>query len=226
MLVSYIAIVGSFLLLLFFFDILPKKGTIENLRDLNNQLINLGVSFSKGKNTINGDWDEIIESLGRPDLADVTNDVNQYTELINELLIVRDSLYGNMSTRKVSEGEIFAPLSEWYAGVGNAYEEASALYERQRQLQNQMVQQNQQSANAVVQNEERKQQSYLNTSKVYEKISRDTSLVGDGASFKQLFEPTNQASQEAERHFRELLADEKAIVSVTKQVDDSDVLEC
>ena len=61
--------------------------------------------------------------------------------------------------------------------------------------------------------------------RIYDKISRDTSLVRDGADFQDAFEKTNQAAQEAQRHFQELLADEKAIVSVTEQFDGSNMLQ-
>lgn len=81
------------------------------------------------------------------------------------------------------------------------------------------------SAAIVVRNEENKQQAYLNTAKVYDKISRDASLVRDNTSFKQIFYPSNQAAQEAKKHFQELLADEKAVVSVTEQFDDSNALQ-
>ena len=59
----------------------------------------------------------------------------------------------------------------------------------------------------------------------YEKISKDTSLVRDKVDFQKTFAESNQAAQEAQKHFQELLADEKAVVSVTEQFDDSNALQ-
>ena len=102
-----------------------------------------------------------------------------------------------------------------------AYNKAKQIVE-QRHLE---TQQSQQSADAVVQSEERKQQAYRETANTYDKILKDTSLVRDDVDFQKTFEPTNQAAQEAKMHFQELLADEKAVVSVTEQFDDGNALQ-
>ena len=54
--------------------------------------------------------------------------------------------------------------------------------------ESQLAQVSAQSANAVIQSEERKQQAYRETADAYEKISRDTSLTRDDADFKKVFE--------------------------------------
>ena len=97
--------------------------------------------------------------------------------------------------------------------------------EKAIQDQKELAQATTQSANTVVQNEEKKQQAIKETAKVYDKISRDTSLVRDDADFQKTFEVSNQAAQKAQRHFQELLADEKAVVSVTEQFDNSNALQ-
>lgn len=80
-------------------------------------------------------------------------------------------------------------------------------------------------SNTVVQNEERKQQAYKETANAYAKISKDTSLVRDDADFQKTFEASNRAAQEAQRHFQELLTDEKAVVSVVEQFDNTNALQ-
>lgn len=69
------------------------------------------------------------------------------------------------------------------------------------------------------------EQQAKQTANSYEKISRSTSLVGNDDSFQKTFEASNQAAQEAQKHFQELLADEKAVVSVTEQFDDNNALQ-
>ena len=91
----------------------------------------------------------------------------------------------------------------------------------------QIAQASTQSTNVVVQNEERKQQAYQETERVYDKLSKDISLTRNaenGVDFKNTFDSSNQAAQEAKRHFQELLADEKAAVSVAEQFDDNNML--
>lgn len=80
-------------------------------------------------------------------------------------------------------------------------------------------------ANEIAQSGEKIEQSYREVANVYEKISKGTSLVGNDDSFQKTFEASNQAAQEAQRHFQELLADEKAVVSVTEQFDDNNALQ-
>ena len=80
-------------------------------------------------------------------------------------------------------------------------------------------------ANTIVQAEEKKQQAYRETADAYERISKDTSLVRDDTDFQKTFKVSNQAAQKAQRHFQELLADEKAVVSVTEQFDNSNALQ-
>ena len=102
-----------------------------------------------------------------------------------------------------------------------AFQQAKKIVE-QRALESQQAQK---TANDVVQSEATKQKAIQSTSKEYAKISKDTSIVGDKSRFKQIFEPTNQAAQEAKKHFQELLANEKAVVSVTERFDDSKSLQ-
>ena len=64
-------------------EILPKKGSIENLKNLNTQLKDLGITFTEGKSNLNGDWESIFSGLGRYDLASETNNIDQYIKLIN-----------------------------------------------------------------------------------------------------------------------------------------------
>ena len=117
-------------------------------------------------------------------------------------------------------------LGDGLDGMGATVDSGST--ERAIQDQKELAQAAAQTANVVAQSEERKQQAFRETADAYEKISRDTSLTRDAApgdDFKKSFESSNQAAQEAQRHFQELLADEKAVVSVTEQFDDNNALQ-
>ena len=83
----------------------------------------------------------------------------------------------------------------------------------------------QQDTNAVIQSQKKIQQAYKNTSQVYNKVAKDTSLARDGVKFKEVFNATNKAAQDAKKHFQQLLADEKAVISVTERFDDSKALQ-
>lgn len=115
--------------------------------------------------------------------------------------------------------------------VTNAEEMRKILFDLESQ-EEKIAQTSTQTANIIEKNAEKQEQSYKEvadvverTVKKYEKISRDTSLVRDNATFRQVFGTSNQEAQEAQKHFQELLADEKAVVTVTEQFDDSNALQ-
>ena len=102
------------------------------------------------------------------------------------------------------------------------------LFKQEREIAKQKyseVQLTQQNANAIIQSQQKIQQAYQNTGNVYNKISRDTSLARDDVAFERMFDDTNQAAQEAKKHFQELLADEKAVISVAEQFDGGNALQ-
>ena len=81
------------------------------------------------------------------------------------------------------------------------------------------------TTSTVVQNEEKKQQAIQETANKFDKISKDTSLVRDDARFQQVFGTSAQEAQKAQTHFKKLLEDEKAVVTVTEKFDDSNMLQ-
>ena len=156
------------------------------------------------------------------EIANLNKAIQQSTDyIINPDKLDED--YGAMSTEDKQQ-----MIEAFQHSVDNMEQRKSELESQANALKAQLdaeAQQAQEAANAVVQSEERKQQAYRETADAYEKISRDTSLTRDDAGFQKVFEESNQAAQEAQRHFQELLADEKAVVSVTEQFDDNNALQ-
>ena len=151
-------------------EMLGKKGSIENLKDLNQQLVQLGITFSKGKGNLNADWEETYTQLGRMDWASETNDVDQYVRVINELLVARDKLYGSGTLQPASREDVSKVLFDWMAQVEDASKKVNVLSDEQAQLQNQLAQQSTTSSNDVVKNEQRKQQEYEETAKTLQSL--------------------------------------------------------
>lgn len=77
----------------------------------------------------------------------------------------------------------------------------------------------------IIQNEQKKQQAIRETEKEYQKIAKDKSLVRDDSAFKQVFGTASGEAKKAQEHFRALLEDEKAIVTVNEKFNDSNALQ-
>ena len=89
----------------------------------------------------------------------------------------------------------------------------------------QIAQTSTQAANVVAQNEEKKQQAYKETADAIQSISKNTSLVRDEVDFNKMFNSGNQSAKEAQQYFKDLLAEEKAVISVQESFDDSKALQ-
>lgn len=81
------------------------------------------------------------------------------------------------------------------------------------------------STATIVQNEQKKQQAIQETEKEYQKIAKDESLVRDDSAFKQVFGTASGEAKKAQEHFRALLENEKAIVTVNEKFNDSNALQ-
>lgn len=165
-----------------------------------------------------------ITSLGSIDDGEISQRNLEYFSAMNAELEKLGYTLGEIkanSDNSVLSADII-PIDE--NAVKDAEEMRNILFGVESQ-QEKVAQSASDVANTIVQAEEKKQQAYRETADAYERISKDTSLVRDDANFQKTFEKSNQAAQEAQRHFQELLADEKAVVSVTEQFDDSNALQ-
>lgn len=172
-------------------DVLGKKGSIENLKDLNQQLVQLGITFSRGKSNLNGDWESIFSDLGRADLVGVTNNVDQYVKLINELLLAREKMYGSGSLRPASSTDISNVLLEWLENVENTYKKVAVLYDEQQQLQGQLSQSSDNSTDKLVKDEQRKRSEFQETAKELSKLEE---------YYKKYFEVASNSDKALQQH--------------------------
>lgn len=77
-------------------DIL-STASVDNLRQLNNEFINLGVTFTVTKEqatNLDNVWDEFIQETNRFDLSDISTGAERITAVIEELREAKQVLYG------------------------------------------------------------------------------------------------------------------------------------
>lgn len=65
------------------------------------------------------------------------------------------------------------------------------------------------------------EQQAKQTADAVQNISKQTSLVRDGVHFQEVFDSGSQSAKEAQKYFQDLLADEKAVVTVKENFDNS-----
>lgn len=203
-------------------EILPKKGSIENLKNLNTQLKDLGITFTEGKSNLNGDWESIFSGLGRYDLASETNNIDQYIKLINELLVARDKMngFGSLQPAKDEAGSV---ITSWMTNIDNSAKRMRNLNQEQIQLQEQLSLASTADTSNVIQNEQKKQEAYERTAQVQRQITANESIVKSGSN-SLMFNATSNAAKEAAEHFRELLENENAVITVSEKFGESNNL--
>lgn len=106
-----------------------------------------------------------------------------------------------------------------------AQQSAKQLTDSFNQAEKELAQQSTTSTDKIIQNEAKKQEAIHKTGKEYQKIANDKSLIRNDSTFKQVFGTASNEAKKAQVHFRELLADEKAIVTVNERFDDSNALQ-
>lgn len=184
----------------------------------------LGSAFTTGKGQ---DFESFIEDLNN-ELGETISLSNGAEAAFKQLHdeVVYDREQAKVQNKKketlLSEDELF---DRNYLNREEVYDDTISAINAISEAEQKIAQSSTQAANIVSQNEERKQQAYRETANAYDAISKETSLVGNDGSFQKTFEVSNQAAQEAQRHFQELLADEKAVVSVTEQFDSGNALQ-
>lgn len=65
------------------------------------------------------------------------------------------------------------------------------------------------------------EQQAKQTADAIQNISKETSLIRDDVNFKRVFDSDNQSAKEAQQYFQNLLANEKAVISVKENFDNS-----
>lgn len=148
------------------------SGTDYTTTQLNKELKELGVKFSSAKQEamdLNRVWVEMCETTGRMDLLNISNAQDQIQTVISELLKAQSILYGEdgLSPHPNSHGivsDYITNITNTRTAVENLESEMSAI--RQKEVQEAAT-----AADAVVQNEEKKQQAIRETGNAYRELS-------------------------------------------------------
>ena len=190
----------------------------------------LGIAFTTGKGQDFADFiTELNGNLGQT--IDLTKgEAEAFDELVRKVNLGREQrdALGKSDRYFASTSSTEDILEQNGIDRNEIYSDVMSIVNVVDTAEQQIAQASTQSTNVVVQDEERKQQAYQETKREYDKISRDISLIRDaekGIDFRDSFDSYNGAAKEAEKHFQELLADEKAVVSVLEKTDGSHMLE-
>ena len=148
------------------------QNTGMSVKELNNQFRNLGVTFTTvAKNATHLDtiWSELFHIS--PGLEQFTSFGDQIRAIVNHMKIAREAMYGDGGLRPLNTQEVTNTLLGWLTNLENASQKLTVLRSEQAEIEQQMAQSSTSAANTVVQNEERKQQSYRNTAREMNALS-------------------------------------------------------
>ncbi len=193
------------------------SGTDFNTSQLNKELKQLGVQFSSTKqNAIELDsiWEEMCNTTGRMDLLNVTSAQDQIQTVISELHKAQSILNGekglaNHPNARNVVSEYIDAVTKARAVVKGYENEISTL--TQKESQSSIT-----STNTIVQNEQKKQEAYKQTSEIKKQLLEGSSLIESGAGNTVDFKSITTAVSEARNHFKNLLEDEKTVITTLK----------
>jgi len=193
------------------------SGTDFSTGQLNRDLKDLGVQFSSTKQeaiSLDTVWEEMCNTTGRMDLLNITTAQDQLQTIISELQKAQSIINGEQGL--VPHPNAHSDITKYMTDVERARDTVVNLQNELSTLMQNDVQTSNTSADAVVQNEKRKQQAIQKTAKIQEQVTESKSLIKSGANVI-TFENTNNAAREASKHFKELLQDENAVISVSER---------
>lgn len=189
------------------------QNTGATMRELNNQLRSLNVTFTTSKkNAVDLDtvWGELCNTS--PNLEKFTTFGDQVNAIVEHLKTAKNALYSNDNLQPLQGNEV----SEMLLGYMGRLEETSKRLNLLREQETEIKQNAVSAADTVVQNEGRKQQAYKQTADIQQQIIENESLIKSGANVM-MFDNTNNAAREASQHFKELLQDEQTLISVSEK---------
>ncbi len=188
-----------------------------NVKELNNQFRNLGVTFttvSEGSTKLDTVWTELFNIS--PNLQNFNTFGDQINAIVEHLKIAKEAMYGDSNLQPLSGKEVNKVLLDWLSNLENASKKLTVFREEQTEIEQQIAQASTSATNTIIQNEEKKQQVIRQTANIQRKISESESLIKSGANVT-TFEHTNNAAREASEYFKQLLQDENAVISVSER---------
>ena len=186
----------------------------------------LGIAFNTEKGISFASFiEDLNHELGIA--IDLTNgEEKAYEELVHKLRLGREQLEAQKKSQTSLQASASTDdiLTQNYINkneIRDVAESAVDYINAAEVAEKALAQASTQSANTVAQNEERKQQAYKQTVDAVQSISKQTSLVRDGVHFQEVFDSGSQSAKEAQKYFQDLLADEKAVITVKESFDNS-----
>lgn len=195
-----------------------SANTGMNVRELNKQFKNLGVTFTTVANKsikLDTIWDELFNLS--PGLERFTTFGEQINAIVDHLKIAKSAKFGTQNLTPASEtGEASRVMVDYLVSLENEAKKLSLLREEQAEIEQMIAKGSTTAADTVIQNEKKKQQAYQETANSQKQITKDESLIKSGENVL-TFKNTNEAAREASKHFKELLKDENALIAVSER---------
>ena len=199
---------------------------VENIKQLNNEMIKMGVTFSSaynGASHLDSVWKEFITSTGNKGLSNITNSADQIVSVIELLRKTKDVLYGNKLYEPAFKSPEWDSIGGWTESVRANLIKLEELRNRQKTIEKEAAEVSSSVTNTIIGNEQRKQNEYAQTEKIYAKISQKDSLIKSGKA-SVLFSQNQNAAKEARLYFQKLLENENAVITTTEKLDSSNAL--
>lgn len=189
------------------------QNTGMSMRELNNQLRSLNVTFTTSKkNAVDLDtvWSELCNTS--PNLDKFITFGDQINAIVGHFKIAKEALYGESNLQPLQGNDV----SKVLLGYMDRLEETSKKLNLLREQETEIKQNAVSSTDTIVQNERRKQQAYKQTADIQQQIIANESLIKSGANVT-VFDNTNNAAREASQYFKQLLQDENTLISVSEK---------
>lgn len=189
------------------------QNTGMSMRELNNQLHSLNVTFTTSKkNAVDLDtvWSELCNTS--PNLDKFITFGDQINAIVGHFKIAKEALYGESNLQPLQGNDV----SKVLLGYMDRLEETSKKLNLLREQETEIKQNAVSSTDTIVQNERRKQQAYKQTSDIQQQLIANESLIKSGANVA-VFDNTNNAAREASQYFKQLLQDENTLISVSEK---------
>ena len=189
------------------------QNTGMSMRELNNQLRSLNVTFTTSKkNAVDLDtvWSELCNTS--PNLDKFITFGDQINAIVGHFKIAKEALYGESNLQPLQGNDV----SKVLLGYMDRLEETSKKLNLLREQETEIKQNTVSSTDTIVQNERRKQQAYKQTADIQQQIIANESLIKSGANIA-VFDNTNNAAREASQYFKQLLQDENTLISVSEK---------
>ena len=198
------------------------QNTGMSIRELNNQfrgLNGLNALFTTTKkNAVDLDtvWSELCNTS--PNLEKFISFGDQINAIVEHLKVAKQAL-SDSNLQPLQGNDVSKMLLEYMDRLAETSNKLNLLREQETEIKQNAVS----TADTVIQNEERKQQAYKQTSDIQKQLLAGESLIKSGANVM-MFDNTNDAARQASQYFKELLQDEQALISVSEKFDKSNQL--